>query len=120
MIGGIAEAVVMLAILVTTIVTKNLGQLHPTLRLIAYACFIIGAGFHAYAAYIGMRPKFGQLFFYASIATCAGSALLGVDAAISFSMADQSGHILMKITQLLIIATSLSAAIFIAFVGDDA
>ncbi|MBO4627341.1 MAG: hypothetical protein J5645_05160, partial [Lachnospiraceae bacterium] len=120
MIGGIAEAVIMLAVLVTTIVTKNLGQLHPTLRLIAYACFIIGAAFYAYAAYIGMRPKFGQFFFYASIATCAGSALLGVDAAISFSMADQSGHILMKITQLLIIATSLSSAIFIAFVGDDA
>ena len=119
-IGGIAEAVIMLALLVLTIVTKGMGQLHPTLRLIAYVCFVIAAGLFAYAAYIGMRPQFGQFFFYASIAACVGSVILGVDAAISFSMADQSGHLLMKIAQLLIIVSSLFAAIFIVFVGDDA
>ncbi|MBO4767446.1 MAG: hypothetical protein J5532_09135 [Lachnospiraceae bacterium] len=116
--GAIAQALITLGLLVTTIVTKQFGKLHPMMHLFAFACMLVAAGLFAAAAYVGMRREFHMLFFYASVAMAFGAILLSVDAGIAFSsMTD--GHTLSLVGQIIIVAAML-LSILTLIVGDDA
>ncbi|MCR5087515.1 MAG: hypothetical protein K6B39_09000 [Lachnospiraceae bacterium] len=116
--GAIAQAVITLGLLVTTIVTKQFGKLHPMMHLFAFACMLVAAGLFAAAAYVGMRREFHMLFFYASVAMAFGAILLSVDAGIAFSSM-KDGHTLSLVGQIIIVAAML-LSILTLIVGDDA
>ena len=87
--GGIATIAVAAILIILSILFGH-GTAHVVLRVLAYAAFAGGGGLFAYAARIGMRPRFESFFYFASIAVFVGGVMLAIDFAWVFGSIDPS------------------------------
>ena len=117
--GGIATAAlsVIMAVL-SVILGKYTG--HAVIRALAYLGFAAGGGLFAYAARIGIRPKFCQFFSYACLAVFIGGCAVAVDFAVLFGNTDPQFAMELILALFIFIIVALSAVFIFALIGADA
>ena len=95
------------------------GKWHVALCTIAYVMLAAGCGLFAYAARIGMRPKFGKIFFIASIAVFLGGAAFAGDYGRLFGSDTSLQALCVVFALLIMVLVLLSSVLLFGVVGKD-